>query len=339
MMSKAFICGCAGLHLNSEETVFIARERPWGLILFKRNIESPEQVRALTASFRALLGEPHAPVLLDQEGGRVQRMGPPHWPVYPPAAAFETLTHLPEEERAALVHLAARLMAADLRDVGINVDCLPVLDVPVPGSSNVIGNRAYAASPQRVAVLGRAAAEGLMAGGVVPVMKHIPGHGRAFGDSHLELPVVATPKDELQAIDFYPFRMNADLPAAMTAHVVYSALDAQHPATISKTVVEGTIRGSIGFSGLLMSDDLSMKALIGTFGEKAQAALSAGCDLVLHCNGDMEEMLAVADAVPEMSAAAIARANRALAITQQVPEPLECVDARRRLESALAPQS
>ena len=178
-----------------------------------------------------------------------------------------------------------------------------------------------------------------MAGGVVPVMKHIPGHGRAFGDSHLELPVVATPKDELQAIDFYPFRMNADLPAAMTAHVVYSALDAQHPATISKTVVEGTIRGSIGFSGLLMSDDLSMKALIGTFGEKAQAALSAGCDLVLHCNGDMEEMLAVADAVPEMSAAAIARANRALAITQQVPEPLECVDARRRLESALAPQS
>jgi len=339
MSVKAFICGCAGLALSAEERAFIADAQPWGLILFKRNVDTPAQVRALTASFRAALGRPDAPVLIDQEGGRVQRMGPPHWPVYPPAAAFEALNHLPEEERAALVHLAARLMAADLRDVGITVDCLPVLDVPVPGSSNVIGNRAYAASPQRVAVLGRAAADGLMAGGVVPVMKHIPGHGRAFADSHLELPVVATHVDELQAVDFYPFRINADLPAAMTAHVVYSALDVQRPATISKTVIEGSIRGQIGFSGLLMSDDLSMKALSGTMQQKAQAALDAGCDLVLHCNGDMDEMQAVASAVPDMSAAALARAARALAITQQEPQPLVHVEARRRLESALAPQS
>ena len=336
MSVKAFICGCAGLALDAAERAFMAREQPWGLILFKRNIDTPEQVRALTASFRAEVGRPDAPVLIDQEGGRVQRMGPPHWPAYPAAARFEALAHLPEQERAELVHLAAQLMAADLRDVGITVDCLPVLDVPVPGSSDVIGNRAYAASPQRVAALGRAAAEGLMAGAVVPVMKHIPGHGRAFADSHLELPVVTADPEELRAVDFYPFRMNADLPAAMTAHVVYRALDETHPATVSNMVIGETIRGAIGFSGLLMSDDLSMKALSGTMQQKARAALAAGCDLVLHCNGDRAEMQAVADAVPQLSIEAQNRAARALAITQRVPQPLDRVEARQRLESALA---
>ena len=336
MSVKAFICGCAGLALDAAERAFRAREQPWGLILFKRNIDTPEQVRALTASFRAEVGRPDAPVLIDQEGGRVQRMGPPHWPAYPAAARFEALAHLPEQERAELVHLSAQLMAADLRDVGITVDCLPVLDVPVPGSSDVIGNRAYAASPQRVAALGRAAAEGLMAGAVVPVMKHIPGHGRAFADSHLELPVVTADPEELRSVDFYPFRMNADLPAAMTAHVVYRALDESHPATVSTRVIKETIRGTIGFSGLLMSDDLSMKALSGTMQQKAQAALAAGCDLVLHCNGDKAEMEAVADAVPQLSTEAQNRAARALAITQRVPQPLDRMKARQRLESALA---
>ena len=336
MSVKAFICGCAGLALDAAERAFMAREQPWGLILFKRNIDTPEQVRALTASFRAEVGRPDAPVLIDQEGGRVQRMGPPHWPAYPAAARFEALVHLPEQERAELVHLAAQLMATDLREVGITVDCLPVLDVPVPGSSDVIGNRAYAFSPQRVAALGRAAAEGLMAGAVVPVMKHIPGHGRAFADSHLELPVVTADPEELRAVDFYPFRMNADLPAAMTAHVVYRALDESHPATVSNMVIEETIRGTIGFSGLLMSDDLSMKALSGTMHHKARAALAAGCDLVLHCNGDGAEMQAVADAVPQLSIEAQNRAARALAITQRVPQPLDRVEARHRLESALA---
>jgi len=336
MSVKAFICGCAGLALDAAERAFMAREQPWGLILFKRNIDTPEQVRALTASFRAEVGRPDAPVLIDQEGGRVQRMGPPHWPAYPAAARFEALVHLPEQERAELVHLAAQLMATDLREVGITVDCLPVLDVPVPGSSDVIGNRAYAFSPQRVAALGRAAAEGLMAGAVVPVMKHIPGHGRAFADSHLELPVVTADPEELRAVDFYPFRMNADLPSAMTAHVVYRALDESHPATVSNMVIEETIRGTIGFSGLFMSDDLSMKALSGTMQHKARAALAAGCDLVLHCNGDGAEMQAVADAVPQLSIEAQNRAARALAITQRVPQPLDRVEARHRLESALA---
>eukprot|EP01037_Dinobryon_pediforme_P007710 gene7708-7771_t len=323
MSVKAFICGCAGLAFNADERAFISHEKPWGLILFKSNIDHPDQVLALTSEFRALSGDANAPILIDQEGGRVQRMGPPHWPAYPPAAAFEAMEHLEPYERRELVRLSAQLMAADLRAVGINVDCLPVLDVPVAGSSNVIGNRAYAASPERVAMLGRAAAEGLMAGSVLPVMKHIPGHGRAFADSHLELPVVTTEQADLQAVDFYPFGVNADLPAAMTAHVVYTALDKEHPATVSPRIIQSFIRDTIGFSGLLMSDDLSMKALSGTFQHKAQAALAAGCDLVLHCNGELSEMQAVAEAVPALTEAASHRAARAMSVTRHMPEPID----------------
>ncbi len=207
------------------------------------------------------------------------------WRAYPSAAAFERLRRAPEET-ARLVRLGARLIAHDLREVGISVDCLPVLDVPVDGSHNIIGDRAYSREPSEIARLGRAAAEGLLDGGVLPVIKHIPGHGRARADSHLELPVVDAPRAELEAQDFIPFRADADLPLGMTAHVVYTAIDPERPGTLSKAVVEGIIRGVIGFDGLLMTDDISMKALSGGFRERAEAALAAGCDVVLHCNGD-----------------------------------------------------
>lgn len=336
MAVRAFISGCAGVVLSAEEQRFCQSAQPWGLILFKRNVESPEQLKALTASFRAAVGRADAPVLIDQEGGRVQRMGPPHWPTYAPAAAFNALKSNDIFYKREMVRLSARLMAHDLREVGIDVDCLPVLDVPIAGSHNVIGNRAYAQEPDVVALLGRAAAEGLMAGGVMPVMKHIPGHGRAFADSHLELPSVDTPASELLAHDFRPFQINADLPAAMTAHVVYQALDGKNPATVSRPIIQNHIRGTIGFDGLLISDDLSMKALAGTFQQKAKRALRAGCDVVLHCNGVMEEMLAVAEATPKMGKEALRRARSALACTRHVPEPLDVVDARARLQSALA---
>ena len=336
MKIRAFISGCAGLELSPVERNFFAETQPWGLILFKRNVDSPAQVKALTAAFRAAVGREDAPVLIDQEGGRVQRMGPPHWPAYAAAAAFNALPSNDIFHKRELVRLSARLMAHDLREVGITVDCLPVLDVPIPGSSNVIGNRAYAQDPETVAVLGRAAAEGMMAGGVLPVMKHIPGHGRAFADSHLELPVVQTEAEALFAHDFKPFLINADLPAAMTAHVVYTAFDAKNPGTVSRKVIQTHIRGTIGFDGLLISDDLSMKALRGTFQQKAKRALRAGCDVVLHCNGIMDEMRAVAEATPLLSKDAVRRIKNAMAATRHTPEPLDVVDARARLQSALA---
>jgi len=333
MSFKAFIAGCAGFELTAEERAFFTEARPWGLILFRRNIASPDQVRALTESFRDLLGE-DAAVLVDQEGGRVQRLSAPHWPVYSPAAAFGQIPEADEK----LAALSARLMAEDLRLVGIDVDCLPVLDVPTAVAHKIIGDRAYADNPADAARLGRAAALGLMAGGVMPVMKHIPGHGRALADSHLELPRVNASREDLQ-IDFAPFRVNADLPAAMTAHVVYEALDPLQPCTHSRVVVERTIRGSIGFDGLLMSDDLSMKALGGSFFERSARAFAAGLDLALHCNGDLTEAGAVALAAPLLAGPALGRVERARARVAEAfrqAAPFDPVDARKELASALA---
>jgi beta-N-acetylhexosaminidase len=332
MSFKAFIAGCAGLELTADERAFFAEARPWGLILFRRNVESPDQLRALTSSFRDLLGG-DAAVLIDQEGGRVQRLGPPHWPAYPAAARF---ARLGDDER--LARLAARLIAADLRDLGIDVDCLPVLDVPAPHAHQIIGDRAFSDDPAEAARLGRAAALGLMQGGVMPVMKHIPGHGRALADSHLELPTVTASREELER-DFAPFRANADLPAAMTAHVVYQALDPLHPATQSRLVVDGVIRGDIGFDGLLMSDDLSMNALGGRYFERAARAFAAGLDLALHCNGDLAEAGAVAQAAPMLAGESQARVERARARVAEVfaaAEGFDLVDARTELASALA---
>jgi beta-N-acetylhexosaminidase len=336
MTMLAFIVGCSGPELTADERAFFRDARPWGFILFKRNIETPDQVRVLTGALRETTGVANAPILIDQEGGRVQRMGPPHWRRYPPGRAYGRAAPRDPLMRRELAHLGARLIAHDLVSVGINVDCLPVLDVPVPGAHDIIGDRAYAEEPGAVAVLGRAAAEGLLAGGVLPVIKHMPGHGRAGADSHEALPVVQASREELEEVDFEPFRVLADMPLAMTAHVVYTAIDPEFPATTSRKVMEDVIRGSIGFAGLVMSDDLSMKALSGSLRERAGAAIAAGCDVALHCNGKLDEMQAVAEAVPPLSGQALQRAERALARIRHRPEPLDPVDAHARLTAALA---
>jgi len=332
---KAFICGCKGFSLDAQERALLARHQPWGLILFKRNIDAPGQVAALAASFRQIVGREDAPVLIDQEGGRVQRMGPPHWPAYPAAARFGQVAGGREAQIEA-ARLNASLMAADLKAVGINVDCLPVLDVPAPGSHAIVGDRAYGADPQTVAALGRAVCEGMLAQGVLPVVKHIPGHGRAKADSHLESPRVTASLQELEEVDFAPFKALCDMPLGMTAHVVYEALDPDRPGTTSRRVVEEIIRGYIGFDGLLMSDDLSMKALSGDFGDRARAVYAAGVDLALHCNGDWEETLPVAQAAPLLEGRSLERAQRALGMLKAAPQPLDLVDARARIHFMLA---
>lgn len=333
-MTTAAIFGCAGLELSTDERDFFADVRPWGFILFKRNVETPAQVRRLTDSFRELLGRDALPVLVDQEGGRVQRLRPPHWPPYPAGRAYgERAANDPLTGRE-LTRLGARLIAADLRAAGITVDCLPVLDVPQPGAHAIIGDRAYGDDPESLAILGRAAAEGLIAGGVLPVIKHIPGHGRASSDSHHELPVVEADRETLSAVDFEPFRALSDMPMAITAHVVYPAIDRKRPATTSRKVIREAIRRDIGFDGLLMTDDLSMKALSGSFTERAAAAVGAGCDMVLHCNGDMAEMQAVAVGAGKLKGHARRRAAAAMARVARSPEPLDQAAARARFFEA-----
>lgn len=310
--SKAMILGCAGKRLTPAEISFYRGERPWGFILFARNIGEPEQIRDLVASLRDAIGRPDAPVFIDQEGGRVQRLRPPVAPNYPAAAAIGSLYRHDREAGLRAAWVLGRVHAFDLQRLGITADCLPVLDVPVAGASDVIGTRAYDTDPEAVIALGRAAAEGLMSGGVLPVMKHMPGHGRAFADSHHALPVVDASLDELRAHDFLPFSALSHLPAAMTAHIVFTAVDPQRPATTSAKVIEEIVRGEIGFEGLLISDDTSMKALSGDFSEKAAAILAAGCDLVLHCNGVMEEMAGIASRTAVLGGRSLERAERAL---------------------------
>ncbi len=327
-MPKAFICGCSGVALTSEERSFLRESEPWGLILFKRNVTDRDQVRALTGSFRECVNRSDAPVLIDQEGGRVQRMGPPVWRAYPAAATLEASLSEPEAEAAA--YLAASLIASDLNEVGITVDCGPVLDVSDPETHAVIGSRAYSTRPERVAAIGRAFATGLLDGGVLPVIKHMPGHGRAQSDSHLELPVVLATRQELRR-DFSPFTALKDMPMAMTAHVVYRAIDAERPASTSSVVVGDVMRGEIGYEGLIMSDDVSMRALRGTYEERARAIIGAGLDLILHCNGDLHEARAVATAASELSGAPLRRAETALAARR----PPLSVD-RREMEADFA---
>src|SRR6478609_2962300 len=322
MSSRAFITGISGLELGAAEREFIRGTRPWGFILFKRNIEAPGQVSALVRELRDCLGEADAPVLIDQEGGRVARLGPPHWPVYPPGATFGALYDLDKALGFRAARLSSRLIAADLIDLGITVDCLPLADVPIAGADAVIGNRAYGTEPGKVAAIARAFTDGLEQRGVLPVLKHIPGHGRATADSHFRLPTVDTARDELDRSDFAAFQPLADLPMAMTAHVVFSALDPAHPATTSATIIRQVIRGVIGFQGLLMSDDVSMNALAGSLAERTRASVNAGCDMVLHCNGKLDEMRDVASQTPELSGKALARANKALASRRQ-PQPFD----------------
>ncbi|MQT14445.1 beta-N-acetylhexosaminidase [Segnochrobactrum spirostomi] len=312
MMIKAFITGFAGTALTADERAFLRDEQPWGAILFLRNCRDPGEIRDLVAAFRECLGRPDAPVLIDQEGGRVQRLKPPLWRRYPAGRTYGALHARDPEAGRLAARLVARLMADDLHALGINVDCLPVLDVPVPGVHDVIGDRAYAEDPETVIALGRAAAEGLLDGGVLPVMKHIPGHGRTEVDSHLALPVVRASRAELEAVDFRPFAALADLPVAMTAHMVFEAIDPTAPATCSAMMIGDIVRGAIGFQGLLLSDDLSMQALEGSLGHRAARALAAGCDIALHCNGKIDEMREVAAASPPLEGEAARRAAAAL---------------------------
>lgn len=332
-MTSAAIYGCAGHRLTEAEKTFFAETRPWGFILFRRNIDTPDQVRALTSELRAAIGNADAPILIDQEGGRVQRMGPPHWPKYPPGDAYLKATNDLSTARE-LVRLGARLMAHDLREVGINVDCAPVLDTPVPGAHDIIGDRAYGADPETVAQLGRAAAEGLLAGGVLPVIKHMPGHGRAFADSHKDLPVVHADLDTLDAWDFAPFKSLSDMPIGMTAHIVFTAIDPKRPATQSRKAIR-MIRERLGFGGLLLSDDLVMNALSGTLTQRAHKALKAGCDIVIHWNGVIDEMRQVAEGVGPLKGAAKRRAEAAMARIVRTPEPLDPTAAHARFFQAM----
>ena len=325
-MPRAFIAGCAGLALTPEERAFLSEADPWGLILFKRNVADRGQIRALTQDFRNCVKRADAPVLIDQEGGRVQRMGPPEWLAYPAAGRIGAFEPALAEAAARLI---GRLIAYDLHEVGITANCAPVLDVAEPGTHAVIGARAWSEDPGRVATFGRAFAEGLLAGGVAPVIKHMPGHGRARADSHRELPTVAASREALQR-DFAPFKALAGLPMAMTAHVVYRALDPDRPATASRVVVEEVMRGEIGFGGLIMSDDVSMNALSGPFEERARAIFAAGLDIALHCNGDLDEARAVASASPPLAGEGARRAARALAAIR-LPEPLDLERARADL--------
>jgi len=303
---RAILFGCAGERLSGEERRLFAQSNPLGFVLFGRNCSEPAQLRALVADMRGCVGRADAPVLIDQEGGRVARLRPPHWRSYPAPAR---LAALPDGEADEAVRLGARLIADDLAALGITVDAAPVLDLPVAGADAVIGDRAYGGDPARVARLGRAMCEGLLAGGVLPIIKHIPGHGRAKVDSHHACPVVDTDADKLAVTDFVPFRLLADMPWAMTAHVVYSALD-REPATLSRPVIDRVIRRQIGFDGVLVSDDLGMGALAGRLAERVEKALHAGCDLALHCSGVIGEMGDLAETAPRVSAETAARLAR-----------------------------
>jgi beta-N-acetylhexosaminidase len=331
---KAFITGVEGLMLNANERAFLREADPWGFIVFKRNIDTPEQLRVLVAEMRDMVGW-KAPVLIDQEGGRVQRLGPPHWPKYPPGAFYASIYDRNRAAGLAAAQGGARLIAHDLAELGIDVDCLPLADVPVSAADPIIGDRAYGTTPDKVATIGAAIAQGLMDGGVLPVLKHLPGHGRATADSHLALPVVDADRATLESSDFAAFRPLAQLPLGMTAHVVFSAIDALAPATTSGTMVREVIRGFIGFDGLLMSDDISMNALSGTLSERSAASLAAGCDIVLHCNGKLDEMREVAASVPELGGEAALRAEAAIK-ARRVPQDFDVAAARTELTAMMA---
>lgn len=323
---NAFICGVSGTVLTDEERRFLAQYRPFGVILFARNCDSPAQVKALVADIRAALNHPLTTILIDQEGGRVARLKPPHWRAYPPASTFAALAdkNIDLAKRAAYVN--ARLIAYDLHQLGINVNCAPLADIPVAGSHDIIGDRAFGTEAQRVIALARAQADGLHDGGVISVLKHIPGHGRATADSHEALPVVDSSREELAATDFAPFKALADLPMAMTAHVLFTAIDAERAATLSPAAIR-LIRDEIGFHGVLMSDDVSMKALSGDLPALARAIWDAGCDIVLHCNGNMEEMRAIASVARPLEGKTLERCQRAFAHVRLKPDTPETLMA------------
>lgn len=332
---RAAILGCAGSQLTKAETAFFHDVQPWGFILFARNIVDPAQLRALTASLRDSVGRADAPVFIDQEGGRVARLKPPFWRAAPPAARFGELSLIDTEKGARACYLNARLLAAELHAAGINANCAPLIDIAVPSAHAIIGDRAFAGSAALVAALGAMMCRGLLDGGVLPVVKHIPGHGRAGADSHLSLPVVDAGLALLERTDFVPFRRLADMPLAMTAHIAYTAIDPERPATQSPRLIAEVIRETIGFDGALMSDDLGMAALMGDFTQRAADSIAAGCDVILHCSGDLQEMHAVVRGTPELGGEAARRCDRAL--TQlRPPTAFDVAAALEELRALLA---
>ena len=336
MAQRAFICGLAGTELSQEERGFLRETAPWGVILFKRNAEDTQQMRRLCGAVRDALERQDAPILIDQEGGRVQRFGPPHLRAYPAGAVYGAIYRQNPLAGVEAAYLGAKLIALDLGALGITVDCIPVLDIPVEGGTRAIGDRTLGDTEDSVVTLGGAQIDGLVAGGLLPVMKHMPGHGRAMVDSHAELPRVEATLKELESRDFLPFRLLAKrVPLGMTAHVVFSQIDESSPATLSVTIIANIIRERIGFDGALMTDDISMGALSGSVGERAAAAIRAGCDLALHCNGDIDEMRAVAASVPELAGDSLRRTETALAL-RRFPEEVDRPAIEARFDALLA---
>ena len=332
---QAVIYGPEGLELTRDETQFFRDADPAGFILFRRNCETPDQLQRLTDSLRDLTGRADLPILIDQEGGRVARMRPPVWPAFPAAERFAQLYQAAPSSAIEAVRSNARALALMLRSCGINVDALPLLDVRQEGATDIIGDRALGNDPMQVAALGRAVLDGLGSAGVVGIVKHMPGHGRALVDSHKELPVVTASADELES-DLEPFERLASAPMGMTAHVVYTAWDAERPASLSPVVIGEIIRGRIGFDGFLMSDDIGMEALAGDFGSRAAGVVAAGCDAALHCSGKMEEMVAVAGAAPPLSPEGEARLARAMAATMLDDDGPDMAEALAKRDQLLA---
>ncbi len=332
---QAAIYAPAGPELTADERAFFRDADAAGYIVFRRNCVDQQQLLALTDAFRDISGRPDVPVLIDQEGGRVMRMRPPNWPSFPAADSFARLYQAAPSSAIEAARSNARAIALTLKSCGINVNCLPLLDVRQEGADDIIGDRALGSEPMQVAALGRAVLDGMASAGVVGVVKHMPGHGRALVDSHKELPLVTASAEELE-IDLEPFERLRAAPMGMTSHVVYTAWDPDFPASLSQTVIGDIIRGRIGFEGWLMSDDLGMEALSGDFGTRAAGVVAAGCDVALHCSGKMEEMVAVAEAVPAMSAEGEARLARAMATVLVEDDGIDFAEAVAKRDALLA---
>lgn len=332
---QAAIYGLAGSAISADEREFFRDARPAGYILFKRNIGSKQQLRALTDALRDLEGHDDVPILIDQEGGRVARMRPPEWPAFPSGEAFDLLYRLAPSSAIEAARVNARALGLMLHEAGINVDCLPMLDVRQPGATDIVGDRAMGSEPMQVSALGKAVLEGLRSAGTLGVIKHIPGHGRALVDSHLELPVVDASDEEL-AVDLEPFERLRDAPMGMTSHIVYTAWDPERPASQSPIIIGDIIRQRIGFDGFLMSDDIGMEALAGDHGQRAAACVAAGCDVALHCDGKMENMLLVAGAVGDISPEGEARLARAMAMRFTPDEGMDFAAAISKRDALLA---
>jgi beta-N-acetylhexosaminidase len=332
---QAAIYGLAGTELTPNEASFFADSRPAGYNLFKRHIESRQQLRSLTDGLRSLEGHDEVPILIDQEGGRVARMRPPEWQSFPSGEAFDRLYQLAPSSAIEAARVNARALGLMLNEVGINVDCLPMLDVRQPGASDIVGDRALGSEPMQVAALGKAILDGLKSAGVLGVIKHIPGHGRALVDSHYELPHVDASDEEL-SVDIEPFERLRDAAMGMTSHLLYTQWDAERPASQSPVIIHDIIRQRIGFDGFLMSDDIGMEALAGDHGQRAAACVAAGCDVALHCDGKMENMLQVANAVPAISAEAEARLSRAMAMRFTPDDEMDFAEAVAKRDALLA---